>query len=65
MDALINQKTKEPCIEIISDLNASDKKIQLTIRDNGPGIPNEILKTVFEPFVTRKKTTELVLGLLL
>ncbi len=33
-----------------SDLNS----IELTIRDNGPGIPADILGTLFEPGVTRK-----------
>lgn len=63
MHALIDQKTKNPCIEISTELNATDNKIQLTIRDNGPGIPNEILKTVFDPFVTRKKANGTGLGL--
>lgn len=28
--------------------------IQILIQDNGPGIPNELLETVFEPFVTSR-----------
>ena len=28
--------------------------LQITIRDNGPGIPDEILSTIFEPFITTK-----------
>jgi len=63
MDALTDQKTKDPCIDIASELNNAERQIQITIRDNGPGIPNEILKTLFEPFVTKKKTNGTGLGL--
>jgi signal transduction histidine kinase/CheY-like chemotaxis protein len=63
MHALTDQKTKDPHIEITSDLNVADKEMRLKIRDNGPGIPVEILKTVFEPFVTRKKVNGTGLGL--
>jgi two-component system, NtrC family, sensor kinase len=63
MDVLIEQKTKDPRIDIATHLNASTRQIQITIRDNGPGVPPEILKNVFEPFVTRKKTNGTGLGL--
>ncbi|WP_198174769.1 hybrid sensor histidine kinase/response regulator [Spirosoma arboris] len=38
-------------------------QIVLTISDNGPGIPNDILKTLFNPFVTRQKQNGTGLGL--
>jgi len=63
MDALIEQKTPFPCIDISIDLDATAKEIRMIIRDNGPGVPDEILKTVFEPFVTRKKVNGTGLGL--
>jgi signal transduction histidine kinase len=35
----------------------------LTIRDNGTGIPHEILTSLFEPFVTKNKYNGTGLGL--
>lgn len=32
------------------------KMIKITIRDNGPGIPPEIMKHIFDPFFTTKET---------
>lgn len=37
--------------------------LEITIADNGPGIPEEIIGTIFEPFVTRGKETGTGLGL--
>jgi signal transduction histidine kinase len=39
------------------------ERIRFTIADNGPGIPNEILPTIFEPFVTHNKRGGTGLGL--
>jgi signal transduction histidine kinase/CheY-like chemotaxis protein len=63
IDALIDQKVKEPFVGISTQLNESAKEVQIIVSDNGPGIPNEIFKTVFDPFVTRKKTNGTGLGL--
>jgi signal transduction histidine kinase len=38
----------------VTDSNEMDSKIQLVIKDNGPGISPELLQTLFEPFVTSK-----------
>jgi signal transduction histidine kinase len=40
-----------------------EREIHLTILDNGPGIPQAILKQVFEPFLRRKGSKELALAL--
>jgi two-component system NtrC family sensor kinase len=39
------------------------KEVVLTISDNGPGIPEEILNSLFEPFVTKDKNNGTGLGL--
>lgn len=36
----------------------SDGKVQITLSDNGPGIPAEIREKIFEPFFTTKATGE-------
>ncbi len=35
----------------------------ISISDNGPGIPKEIMSTLFEPFVTQNKANGTGLGL--
>lgn len=48
-------------IELSWTVDRSDLKI--TIKDNGPGIPDEIVDTLFEPFVTSGKKEGTGLGL--
>jgi len=63
MDALLDNKVPDPCIEI-SALSLPDaSQVLITIRDNGPGIPEVISKTLFEPFITKKKNNGTGLGL--
>lgn len=40
-----------------------DKNLLMTVSDNGPGIHNEILATLFDPFVTKNKSNGTGLGL--
>ena len=35
-----------------------DNQVEFRIRDNGPGIPKDMIKKIFEPFVTTKPTGE-------
>ena len=60
-DALHNHKTANPTIHISGWVE--NKNLMLVICDNGPGIPKEILGTLFEPFVTKNKNGGTGLGL--
>jgi signal transduction histidine kinase len=58
-NALDAMKTKQyengeaPSISIRADV--SETRVALVIRDNGPGIPDEIRNSVFDPFFTTKE----------
>jgi signal transduction histidine kinase/CheY-like chemotaxis protein/Fe-S-cluster-containing hydrogenase component 2 len=43
-------------IEISARLSADEGSAELILRDNGRGIPPELLNSVFQPFVTTKKS---------
>ena len=60
-EALLSNKIPEPRI----DISAADSngQVVLVIRDNGKGIPAEIIRTLFDPFVTRDKSNGTGLGL--
>ncbi len=61
MDALQDHKVPDPCIHIAARIAVN--QVLITIRDNGPGIPETISKTLFEPFITKQKTNGTGLGL--
>ncbi|MBS7562990.1 hybrid sensor histidine kinase/response regulator [Mucilaginibacter sp. Bleaf8] len=61
IDALYNYSVPNAQVAIKAEVN--DNKALLTIRDNGPGIPRDIIKTLFEPFVTKHKSNGTGLGL--
>ncbi len=63
MDALTDHKVADPAIDITVEDKATPGRLSITIRDNGPGIPEDILKTVFDPFITKKKVNGTGLGL--
>lgn len=39
----------------VEDRRDGQRELQLTVHDSGPGIPEELLPTLFEPFVTSKR----------
>jgi two-component system, NtrC family, C4-dicarboxylate transport sensor histidine kinase DctB len=43
---------KRPAIEIA--VRASDDTVRVSIADNGPGVPPEVIDRIFDPFVTTK-----------
>jgi two-component system NtrC family sensor kinase len=63
MDALVDQKIVNPRIDILAATDTDGKNVIITIRDNGQGIPPEISKTLFDPFITKQKSNGTGLGL--
>ena len=60
-EALLSSKISEPRIDISAAV--SNGQVVLVVRDNGKGIPAEIIRTLFDPFVTRDKSNGTGLGL--
>ena len=55
LDAICSEKKRKPgLIEIILQNNKEDECLEILIKDNGPGIPNDIQKEIFTPFFTTK-----------
>jgi signal transduction histidine kinase len=63
MDALIDRNTPDPCIIVATEIDKTADRLLITVRDNGLGIPDEIMKTLFDPFVTKQKANGTGLGL--
>ena len=52
MEAVVNQK--HPCIWLTIQ-GHGEKSVIIMVKDNGPGIPSEILENIFIPFFTTKE----------
>ncbi len=61
IDALLDNNIIDPNITINTEIQGNE--IQISVQDNGPGIPSEIQRTLFDPFVTKKKQHGTGLGL--
>ena len=46
--------TDDPCICVTERM--SGRQLQVAVRDNGPGIPEEHLEQIFDPFFTTRKS---------
>jgi len=64
-DALIDCGRERPRIVVsCKDVDYFDESwVEIVVRDNGPGIPDEVRTTLFEPFVTTKGSNGTGLGL--
>ncbi|MHB9138109.1 MAG: sensor histidine kinase [Victivallaceae bacterium] len=60
-EALADHKTQNPAIAVCA--NVEDKKLVIRVKDNGPGIPEEIKDKLFMPFTTCGKSGGTGLGL--
>jgi two-component system NtrC family sensor kinase len=63
IDALTDNKISEPSIEITAETVEGSGQVKIRVRDNGPGIPEKIMRTLFDPFVTSEKANGTGLGL--
>jgi signal transduction histidine kinase len=54
LDALEQQGTPNPEIEVMAGENLAGSEVWVRIRDNGPGIEPEALNKIFSPFYTSK-----------
>ena len=58
----VNQKLKEKSNDykplVIVSTKKLDKNIEISVQDNGPGIPDDIKDKIFQPFFTTKPTGE-------
>jgi two-component system NtrC family sensor kinase len=61
VEAMINSETRDPAIRIMTVQD--NENIIFEIRDNGPGIPEAVKRTLFQPFVTANKPQGTGLGL--
>jgi signal transduction histidine kinase len=56
LDALEESGTPDPVVELEAGENLGGTEVWVRVRDNGPGIPDELQEKVFRPFYTSKET---------
>lgn len=47
-----------PRLELVTEEDESKRELYITVRDNGPGIPDDVLPRIFDPFFTTKDATQ-------
>jgi two-component system, NtrC family, sensor kinase len=58
----VNEKTKQPSAaggyapQVIVSTKKLNDKMEISIKDNGDGIPSKIVEKIFQPFFTTKPT---------
>ncbi len=64
-DALLASDTKDPRVRVVArDVTFfGEDWVEITVSDNGPGVPAEVGAKLFEPFVTSKRGSGTGLGL--
>ncbi len=49
--------------ELVVETRCESESVHVTVRDNGPGLPEDAMERLFEPFFTRGKAKGTGLGL--
>lgn len=52
----LSEKNYKPTVEVTTKNKKKTKRIEITIKDNGPGIPDTIRDKIFQPFFTTKNS---------
>ena len=55
VDARVTVTTRQVDVHDLPTGVASDKSVMLRVEDNGPGIPEHLLRNLFDPFVTGRE----------
>lgn len=63
IDVSVDYKVSNPRVTLRAAKAALNDNVQIEVRDNGPGIAPGIMRTLFEPFVTKHKSYGTGLGL--
>jgi signal transduction histidine kinase len=54
IDALEQGRTRDPRVRVMAGENLAGSAVWLRVRDNGPGMPEEVLRRIWDPFYTSK-----------
>jgi len=58
-----NEVDRPGRVEVSTEYSATEGKVRVLVRDNGPGIPADQMDTIFSPFVSSKRGRGTGLGL--